>query len=147
MENISTTSELMYAIRELKAAKLAQGQLLEAQLRATLEELRPINLLASTLTELSSMPAFTNSIVGPVAGLATGYLTRKLIVGLSGNVITRVLGTLVQFGVTNFIARHPEKIKILGIHILQRIFQKSKTISTLSDQQGPDINKHWKGKE
>lgn len=138
MENITTTSELRYAIHKLETERHIRRQIMEVQARDTLESLRPVNLLANTLSELSTMPVFSNSIVGPVAGLATGYLTRKLIVGLSGNVFTRILGTLVQFGVTNLVSRHPEMVKMLGTNIFQRIFQKNKTISASSDHQGPD---------
>lgn len=135
MENITTTTELRYAIEMLEADQFYKEQVLKEHLYNTLEELKPINLLTSTLEDISSLPVFSNSILGPAAGLATGYLSRILIVGGSVNIFRKILGTLVQFGVTNFVSRHPEGVKTLSNYILQRIFHKDKEITEKSDQQ------------
>jgi len=140
MENITTTSELRLAIEKLEAEQFYQGQLLQSQFYDTLEGLKPINLLASTLSDISSLPVFSNSILGPIAGLATGYFSRKLIVGASVNVFRRILGTLVQFGVTNFVSRHPEGVKNLSSYIAQRIFHRNEQNSEDADQRSIDIN-------
>jgi hypothetical protein len=42
------------------------------------------------------------------------------------NIIKRALGIALQFGITNFIARHPDDIASYGQVIRQRIFHKKK---------------------
>jgi hypothetical protein len=57
-------------------------------------------------------------------GLTTGYLSKKLVVGFSGNIIRKLLGSILQLGVTNVVAQHPDSLKSLGQFIFQRIFHK-----------------------
>jgi hypothetical protein len=57
-------------------------------------------------------------------GLATGYLSRKIVVGASGNIFRKLLGSILQFGVTNIVAQHPDVIKSIGQFIFQHIFRK-----------------------
>ena len=57
-------------------------------------------------------------------GIASGFLTNKIFVGASGNLIRKLLGSVLQFGVTNVVAQHPETIKSLGEVIIQFILRK-----------------------
>ncbi len=140
MEIITTTSGLRHAIQELEIAQLDKEQLLKEELYDILEGLKPINLLKSTLSNFSSSPALSTNLIGPIAGLATGYLSQKLIVGASGNIFRNIIGTLVQFGVTNFVTRKYEKVKTLSGNIFQRLFRKNKEISEEPDQSDIDKN-------
>jgi hypothetical protein len=140
MENITTTSGLRNAIEKLEAAQFEKGQLLKEQLNDTLEGLKPNNLLKSALSDFSLLPAFSISILGSAAGLATGYLSQKLIVGASANVFRRIFGTFVQLGVTNFVSRHQVGIKKLSNNIFQRLFHKNREISEEANQHNIEIN-------
>jgi hypothetical protein len=140
MENITTTSELKFAIEELETVQFYQGQLLKEQLYDTLEMLKPINLLKSAFANFSSKPVFSGSILGSVAGLATGFLMRQLIVGVSGSIIRKMLGTIVQIGVTNFVFKKYEGVKKLGNSFFRRVFHKNKEISEKAEQRVIDIN-------
>jgi hypothetical protein len=50
-------------------------------------------------------------------GLLAGYLTKKIFIWRSGNILRKVLGSIFQLGVTNFVARHPEAIKSVRTYI------------------------------
>jgi hypothetical protein len=61
-------------------------------------------------------------------GLLSGFLSKKMFVGSSGNLIRRVIGSALQFGVTNIVAQNSEVIKSVGQAMLQLFFNKKKQI-------------------
>jgi hypothetical protein len=69
------------------------------------------------------------NILGSAIGVASGFLTRKVFVGSSGNLIRKLLGSIIQFGVTNVVAQHPESVKSLGQVILKFLLPRKGTNS------------------
>ena len=124
METITSIAGLKNAIQLLEAEQTAKGILLKEQFQLTFESLKPINILKNTLKEVSSSPLLIDNILGSVVGLATGYLSKKIVVGASGNIFRNILGSMLQFGVTNVVSRHPEGIKSIGQSIFQLLFRK-----------------------
>jgi len=72
---------------------------------------KPVNLLRSSIRDVASLPYLIDNIIGTAVGLATGYLSRKIVIGTSGNLIRKLFGFLLQLGVTNTVAQHPGSIK------------------------------------
>jgi hypothetical protein len=62
--------------------------------------------------------------VGTAMGIASGFLTNTIFVGASGNLVRKLLGSVLQFGVTNVVAQHPDTIKSYGQMILQFFLRK-----------------------
>ena len=124
MQNITSTAELKNAIQLLEAEQAVKGQLLKEQFYLTYESLKPVNLLKSTLKDIASSPYLIDNILGTAMGLATGYLSKKIVVGASGNIFRKLFGSVLQFGVTNVVAQHPDAIKSFGQFIFQHIFRK-----------------------
>jgi hypothetical protein len=124
MVNITSTAGLKNAIQLLEAEHAVKGQLLKEQFYITYESLKPLSLLKSSLKEISSSPYLIDNILGSAIGLATGYLSKKIFIGKSGNIIRRLIGSLLQFGVTKVVAQHPDDIKSIGQFIFQHIFRK-----------------------
>jgi hypothetical protein len=129
MQNITSSVELRKAIQLLEEEELIKRQLLKEQLNIAFESLKPINLLKKTVKDISASPELINSIIGNVAGLASGFLSNKLIVGSSGNLFKKLIGAVVQLGVARVVARHPDAIKSFGQFILQYFLQKKETNS------------------
>ncbi|MFH2144171.1 MAG: hypothetical protein ABIJ97_17220 [Bacteroidota bacterium] len=123
MQNITTTTELKKAIQVLEIEQAIQGQLFIDQFNLTYESLKPINLIKSTIKEISSSPILVDNLLG----VASGYLTKKIIVGGSENIIRKLIGTVLQVGVSKLVSRHPESIKSVGQFIYQQIFSKKET--------------------
>jgi hypothetical protein len=124
MENITSITELKRAIQLLEIEQANKGQMLKDQFYVTYESLKPINLLKSTLKDVSSSPYLIDNILSNVAGMASGYLSKKIVVGGSGNVFRKLLGSLLQVGVRNVVAQHPEAIKSFGQYIFQKLRDK-----------------------
>jgi len=126
MQNITSAAELKDAIQSLEAEQSIKGQLLREQLFLTYESLKPVNLLRNALKEISSTPYLIDNISGTAMGLLGGFLSKKIFVGTSGNLIRKLFGSVLQFGVTNLVAQNSEIIKSVGQALIQHFFQKKK---------------------
>ena len=124
MQNITSAAGLKNAIQLLEAEQAYRGQLLKEQFHLTCESLKPLNLLRSTLNDVVSSPYLIDNILSTVLGLATGYFTKKIIIGASGNIFRKIFGSVLQVGVTNVVAQHPDSVKSLGRFIFQHIPRK-----------------------
>ena len=126
MENRSASAILKNEIELLEVEKAFQEQLLKEQFYATYESLKPVNLLRSTISEVASSPYLIDNVISTVVGLATGYLSKKIIVGASGNIFRKLLGFVTQLGVTNSVAQHPDSIRSIGHYIYHHLLNKNK---------------------
>lgn len=134
MGNIQSSDELKLAIEALEAEQYLKGLLLKEQFNLTFESLKPLNLLKGAVKELTTSPYMTKSLMGSVAGLASGYLSRKMVVGPSANIIRKLFGVFLQYGVTNLVTRHPEQVKSIGQYLFQKIFHKKEANYEQSDR-------------
>jgi hypothetical protein len=124
MEKITSTEGLKNAIQLLEVEQTVKGQLLKEQFYITYNSLKPVNLLKSTISDVALSPYLIQNILGAVMGLATGYFSKKIVVGTSANIFRKLLGSILQFGVTNIVSHHQEGIKSIGQSIFQHIFHK-----------------------
>lgn len=124
MQEIISALALQDAIQLLESEQEVKKQLLKEQFYITYESLKPISLLKSAIDDISSSPYLVDNLSGTAIGLATGYLTKKLVVGTSGNLIRKLVGSILQFGVTNIVAQHSETIKSIGQAIFHHFLNK-----------------------
>jgi hypothetical protein len=126
MQNITSTAGLKDAIQLLEVEQGFKGQLLKDELLLAYESLKPVNILRSTLKEISSSPYLIDNISGTAMGLLSGFLSKKIFVGTSGNLIRKLIGSFLQFGVTNVVAQNSDVIKSIGHALIQHFFRKKK---------------------
>ena len=124
MQKIATIKELKMAVQELEMRQASEEGELKDQFHATLESFKPINLLKNTFREVSTSPDLKKDLVNTVIGLTTGFIGKKLLVGSTPNPIKKLLGVVLQFGISNMVAKHPERIKSVGIKFFNRIFNR-----------------------
>ena len=110
MKNINPIDALHARILLLENQQKQDLLLLKSQVHVTFESLRPINLIKSTLTEVSTSTNLKHSLLQNAIGLVTGYLSRKVLVGSSHNPLVGFLGSLFQFAVGNVVAKHSDPI-------------------------------------
>lgn len=111
MQKISSREGLRNAIQLLEIEQNSKGDLLKKQVMLTYESLRPVNLIKNTLKDLFSSSFQDENISGIAAGLTGGYLLKKLFIGRSGNPLKKILGSIIQFGITNIIAQNSNMLK------------------------------------
>ena len=126
MENISSTTELQYAIQLLEAEQDVRLSLMKKQFHLAYQSLKPVNLIENTLKEIFSSPYLVNNLLSGTVGLLTGYVSKKAVTGRSKNKLRRFLGIVMQFGITNIIAHNPGKMKLFGQYLSHHIFRKGK---------------------
>ena len=124
MQNITSTAALRNAIQLLEVEHGIKGNLLKDQFYLTVESLKPVTLIKNALHDISTSPKLVDNILSTAMGIASGFLTNRVFVGASGSLIRKLLGSVLQFGVTNVVAQNPETIKSLGEVIMQFIFRK-----------------------
>ena len=124
MENITSLAGLKDAIQLLEVDQGIKGQLLKEQLYIAYENLKPVNLIKHTLKEISSSPYLIDNISGTAMGLLSGFLSKKIFIGSSGNLIRKFIGSVLQFGVTNIVAKNSDVIKSVGQALLQLFLTK-----------------------
>jgi len=130
MQNTSTLAELTFAIQLLEEEKAKKELQLKHQFHVTYESLKPINILKNTIQDVSSSINVTDSIIGALMGVASGYLTKKVAVGSSHNFFRKMLGSFLQVGVTTVVSNHPETVKSIGEFLYKNIFHKKDSNET-----------------
>lgn len=133
MQNITSTAELKNEIQFLEVDLELKGKLLNEQFHLAYESFKPVNILKRTMNEVSSSPYLIDNILSTGLGLATGYISRKIVIGSSGNILRKIIGSVLQFGVTNIIAQNPVVIKTVGQFIIQHIFTKKERMPHIED--------------
>ena len=128
MQNITSVAGLKNAIQLLEVEHAVNGKLLKEQFHITYESLRPVNLFRSALSDVVSSPRLIDNILNIAMVIVTGYFSKKVVAGASINKFRKFIGSVLQVGVTNFIAQHPDAIKSFGQFILQHIFRKKERI-------------------
>ena len=125
MENITCAAELKIAIVELEFQQNIQGKLLQEEFFTAYENLKPASLIKNTLSEITSSPYLIDNMLSALTGLLSGYVSKKIAIGTSHNLFRKIMGTVLQFGVTNIVAQNPDALKALGNFVIQHLFKRN----------------------
>lgn len=128
MENITSVVELKNAIQILEEEQAVKGQILKKQALTTYESFKPAKIITSTLKGLALTPTLVDLIIGAAIGPTSGYLTKRLITGASGNVIRKLAGSVLELGVTSFVSKNSDSILTFGRNVLQRFLRKKERV-------------------
>ena len=126
MQNITTVAGLKNAIQVLEVEQASKGQLLKEQLSVIYESLMPINILRNTLKKFSGKSDLIENLSGSAMGAASGLLIKKIFIGKSGNAFKRLLGSILQMGISNIVNQNSELIKSVGHGIINYLFGKKR---------------------
>ena len=105
LEAIANTTDLSVAIKRLERRRLLLEEELKDDFHNILQELKPTNLLKNTLHEIQESTPLKHNLLKVALGLGAGYFSRKLVIGKSAGIVKKALGTALQYGITNFIAK------------------------------------------
>ena len=101
-------------------------RLLREQFQIAYESLKPINLIKDIVHEVTTTPEIKNNLLSNAIGLATGFISKKLLIDTSHNPIKKVLGTVLQFAIGNVVSKHSDGIKTIGGNLLSRFLNRSR---------------------
>jgi len=105
LEIIANTSDLNTAIKRLERKKAIMEEDLKDHVHTILETLKPANILRHTIHEVQESTELKHNLFKVALGLGAGYFSRKLIIGKSAGLVKKALGTALQYGITNFVAK------------------------------------------
>lgn len=117
--------DLKEAIFLLKKKQTVELKLLKEHMQTVKESLKPVNLIKGLFRQVTSAPEIKGDILGSIIGLATGCVSKKAFVGGSNNPITKIIGSLLQMGVSNVASNNSDSIKSIGEKLFQLVFKKS----------------------
>ena len=124
MGNISSVGELKESIRKLELEQAIKGELLKEQFYITYDSFSLISFLRNSFKKTASSPDLINDVLGTALGLATGFISKKIFIGSSGNVFRKIFGSALQLGVISFVSQHSREVKLLGHFLIQQFFSK-----------------------
>ncbi|PZX94569.1 hypothetical protein DOS84_03155 [Flavobacterium aquariorum] len=100
---------------------------LKEQFDLAYESLKPVNLIKSLFHEVTASPEIKNDFVGNIIGLGTGFISKKFFGINSQSPVKNMLGTILQFAMTNVVAKHSDSIKNIGSNLLSHFLHKNKS--------------------
>jgi len=121
MQKIITETDLRAAILQLESRQAEEAITLKAQFNVTVDSLRPINLIKSTLMEAAESEDLQDNLINSSIGLSAGYLSKILFQGVSNSPFRKILGTVIMFGIKKAIAHNPDMVKSLGAGLFKII--------------------------
>lgn len=112
MHPINSDKTLAEAIKNMEAQRALELEILKKYTDYTLQELNPVNIVKekiqegmSNLGETVKSASFRNGLLRTGIGLATGFLTKKLIIGSSAGIFKRLAATAVQAVVSGIVIK------------------------------------------
>lgn len=134
MQNINSTADLKAAILELENKQEDQGKLIKEQFTETYDSLKPANIIKNIFKEATASPELKGNILNTSIGLTAGYFAKKIFEKGSASPVRKILGSVLMFGITNVVTKHPDTIKSLGAKFWEAIRYKSAKKDTDSPQ-------------
>lgn len=111
MEKQNAISSLKESIRLFEIKQAEDGAILKEQFAVTFESLKPINLLKNTIKEMTSSVDLKSNLSETIISILAGYLTKKVMVSSKSGPLMKILGSVLQFGVTSVIASNTDNIR------------------------------------
>lgn len=128
MAKQTASEKLKESIRLLEIQQAEEGQILKEQFKATYESLKLVNLVKSSLKELTDSVEIKNNLFESIVSILTGYLTKKLMISSTSNTFKKILGALIQLGVTNLVAKNAETIRIYITELIDRFLHPKEEV-------------------
>ncbi|MDO9038236.1 MAG: hypothetical protein Q7U59_07805 [Lutibacter sp.] len=134
MEPIKTQHELRAAIIRLEYQQAEEGKALKEQFQTAYNSVKPANIILNTLKDLGDSDFIKDGVLNTSVGFGTGYLSKMLFQGVVNSPIKKLLGSAIMFGITNFVTKHPDGIKLMGAKIFKFFGSKSATKNDENDR-------------
>ena len=78
---------------------------LKNQFHITYQSLKPVSFIKGTLKDITSSPEIKYNLLNNAIGLATGFISKKVLLGCSHNPIKNIFGTIFEFVIANVVSK------------------------------------------
>lgn len=140
MEPIKTQHELRAAILRLEYQQAEEGRALKEHFQLAYKSIKPANIILNTLKDLGESSILKDGILNSSVGFGTGYLSKVLFQGVVNSPIKKLLGSAIMFGITNFVTKHPDGIKLMGAKIFKFFGSKTASKDVENDENRQEID-------
>lgn len=120
MTQPTAKEKLRDSIRQLEIQQAREGEELKAQFKATYESLKLVNLVKSSLKEVTESVEIKNTLFESIISVISGYVSRKLMVNKNSNPFLKIVGLVMQFGITNLVAKNAEVIRMYVTELIDK---------------------------
>jgi hypothetical protein len=126
MKRMNAIESLDVQISLMETEHANAEALLRKQITETAENLRPGAIIRNMFRNDKGKEEHVG-LSDAAIGIATGFLVKKILFGSLHNPVFRIAGSILQAGVTNFVAKHPEPVKKGTSWLVNRLSGKKKT--------------------
>ncbi|HNX56207.1 MAG TPA: hypothetical protein PKO30_11525 [Prolixibacteraceae bacterium] len=120
MTQPTAKEKLRDSIKQLEIQQAREGEELKAQFKATYESLKLVNLVKSSLKEVTESVEIKNSLFESIISVVSGYVSRKLMVSKKSNPFAKIVALVVQMGVTKLVANNAEVIRMYVTELIEK---------------------------
>lgn len=120
MTQPTAKEKLRDSIKQLEIQQAREGEELKAQFKATYESLKLVNLVKSSLKEVTESVEIKNTLFESIISVVSGYVSRKLMVNKNSNPFLKIVGLVMQFGITNLVAKNAEVIRMYVTELIDK---------------------------
>ncbi len=131
MEPIKTQHELRAAILRLESQQAEEGKALKEQFQTAYNSVKPANIILNTLKDLGDSNFVKDGFLNTSVGFGTGYLSKIIFQGVVNSPVKKLIGSALMYGITNFVSRNPDGIKLMG----KKLFKMFGSKSTAEDKE------------
>ncbi len=122
MGRINATDSLKESIRLLEFRQMEERNSLKEHLNLTYQSLKPINLLKKTLSEIGGNSDLKTGFYETILPIITGFLTQRMMVRSKASTFMKIMGAVLQYGLTTFVTKNTENIRFLISGLIDKLF-------------------------
>ena len=97
---------------------------LKHQFQLTYDSFKPVNILKNAFQNITTSPDIQDNMVSSAIGLSSGIMGKKLVMGNSHSPVRKGIGTIVQFAVTNLVAKYTGGVSVIASNLFKSFFNK-----------------------
>lgn len=120
MEKRYTAESLREEIKALEVRQAEEWKLVKEELFANYENLKPANIIKNIVKDFYSTENIMNELVATAISVASGFISKKLVIGKSKNQFLKLIGLAVQLGITSLVSKKIEALKELALQVISR---------------------------
>ncbi len=128
MPILHTFESLKEEIKLLEIKQVENEKQLRLQFINVYENLKPINILKNIVKDISSNDNLKNEAANTLAGLVSGFISKKIIVGRSKNPFLKLFGIGIQFGITTLVSTKYNAVKDYVVNYINQIQERRDSV-------------------
>lgn len=109
MQTQSPSEKLEHLIGAISFQQKQELVALKSQFEITYDSFKPVNILKNSLLEIKDSPDIKKNIGSTILGISGGFIMNKLVSITSKNPVMKVVGTVLQYVVGNYISNYNNK--------------------------------------